>query len=139
MSEPTWSSHGPDVPKPPGESPSSGPASGSGQHDTSAPHPSPGGSRQRSGPRIGLAALLATSVWALANVALTLAVSGPPPSPRAAGAYLGALLIPFLVAALITWLIARRRPNGWPFWQLVVLALPVFLVVRFLLAAVSRA
>jgi hypothetical protein len=76
-------------------------------------------------------ALLATLVWAGVNLIVTLLVSGPPPSPRAAGAFTGALLFVTLVAGLITSRIARRvRPHGWPFWQLLLLALPFYLILR---------
>jgi hypothetical protein len=81
-------------------------------------------------------ALLATLVWAGVNLAVTLVVAGGPPSSRAAGALVGSLLASSLLAALITWLVARRRP--WAFPQLVALALPFFLLFR-LLSAVGRA
>ncbi len=70
---------------------------------------------------------------------LTLAITGPPPSAEAAGAFIGALLIPTLLAALTTWLIARRRPHAWRFLLLVLLALPFYLLIRVLAAAGSAA
>lgn len=60
---------------------------------------------------------------------------GQPPSASVAGAYVGGLQIPVLLAALATWLIARRRAGGWPFWQLVLLALPFYLMIRLLAVA----
>lgn len=80
-------------------------------------------------------ALLATLVWPAVNLVLTLAIVGPPPSAEAAGAFIGALLIPTLVAALATWLIARRRRAPWKFPLLVLLALPFYLLIRVLAAA----
>jgi hypothetical protein len=73
-------------------------------------------------------ALGASAVWAVVNVVLVLAVSGPPPSARAAGQLVGALIIPTLLAGLAVWAIARRRP--WAFWLLLLLAAPFFWVLR---------
>lgn len=81
-------------------------------------------------------ALLATLVWAGVNLVLTLAFAGGPGSSRAAGQLVGSLLFPTLLAALVTWLIARRR--GWPFPALVALALPFFLLFR-VVSAIGRA
>jgi hypothetical protein len=67
-------------------------------------------------------------VWAGVNIVLVLAVAGPPPSGRAAGQLVGALIIPTLLAGLAVWAIARRRP--WAFWLLVLLAAPFFWVFR---------
>jgi hypothetical protein len=73
------------------------------------------------------------------SLIVVLLTVGPPPSARAAGAFTAGLLIPTLLAALVTGLIARRvhRPHGWPFWQLVLLALPVSLFFRLLLAVLA--
>jgi hypothetical protein len=83
---------------------------------------------------------LASAVWAGVNLVAALLVAGPPSSSEAAGAFVGALIIPVLLAALITWAIARRpspsRPQGWSFGMLVLLALPFYLVLR-LVAAVG--
>ncbi|WP_214369056.1 hypothetical protein [Pseudonocardia sp. H11422] len=75
-------------------------------------------------------ALGATAVWALVNLALVLLVAGPPPSADSAGVFAGRLVLPTLVGALLTWLIARRR--RWPFWLLVLVAAPLFWVLRAL-------
>ncbi len=78
---------------------------------------------------------MATLVWLAVNVVLTLAISGLPSSAEAAGAFAGALVSATLLAALVTWLIARRSPQGWRFPLLVLLALPFYLVVRVLAEA----
>jgi hypothetical protein len=84
---------------------------------------------QRRGTRF-VTALGAAAVWAAVLVVLVLAFSGPPPSSRAAGALLGSLLVSSLVSALVVWAVARRRT--WPFWRLVLLAAPVFLLLRLI-------
>jgi hypothetical protein len=76
------------------------------------------------------AALGAAAVWAAVNLVLVLLVAGPPPSPAAAGRFVGGLLIPGLLAALAVWLIARQR--AWAFWLLVLVAAPFFWVLRAL-------
>ncbi|MHA6795257.1 hypothetical protein ACVGVM_17350 [Pseudonocardia bannensis] len=75
-------------------------------------------------------ALGATAVWAAVNLALVLLVAGPPPAAESAGVFTGRLVLPMLVGALLTWLIARRR--RWPFRLLVVVAAPLFWVLRAL-------
>ncbi|MQA13423.1 MAG: hypothetical protein GEV09_04390 [Pseudonocardiaceae bacterium] len=94
--------------------------------------PSPSGGKTGFG-----SALLAALVWAGVNLILTIAIIGPPPSAEAAGAYTFGLLVPVLLAALITWAIARRR--DWAFWQLVLLALPFYLIIRVLLGGATAA
>ncbi len=109
-----------------------------GQHPQQPPYP--GQQPYPPGRRTGFGiALLAALVWAAVNLVLSLTISGPPPSAAAAGAFVGALLIPTLVAALATWLIARRRSPSWRFPLLVLLALPFYLVIRVLAAAGSAA
>jgi hypothetical protein len=76
------------------------------------------------------AALGAAAAWAAVNLVLVLLVLGPPGNARVLGAFLGALVVTTVLAALIVWLIARRR--GWPFWLLALLAAPVFWVLRAL-------
>lgn len=79
-------------------------------------------------------ALLASAVWAVVNLVLIVVVSGPPPSPRDAGSLTFGLLAPTLLGALVTWLIARRRV-GWPFWLVVLLALPFYAILRVFFSA----
>ncbi len=81
---------------------------------------------------------LATLIWAGANLALILVLLGPPASARTLGAVIGSLVIAAFLAAVGTWLVARTRATPWPFRQLVLLALPFFLVLRVVLAAVAR-
>lgn len=73
-------------------------------------------------------ALGAATLWAAVNLVLVLLVIGPPGGTRALGALVGALLVTTLVTALVVWLIARRR--GWSFWLLLLVAAPVFWVLR---------
>lgn len=89
------------------------------------PAPPPVGRRPRTRFR---AALGATAVWAAVNLVLVLLVVGPPGSARALGALAGALLVTTALAALVVWWVARRR--GWSFWILVLVAAPVFWVLR---------
>lgn len=51
------------------------------------------------------------------------------PSGYGLGNMLGRGTLTVLLGALPVWLIARRREGGWPFWQLVLLALPFYLLV----------
>jgi hypothetical protein len=80
------------------------------------------------------AALGAAAVWAAVNLVLALVVSGAAGSAEALGRFVGGLVVPTLLAALVVWAIARRR--GWPFWLLVVVAAPLFWVLRAVLSAV---
>lgn len=96
------------------------------QPDPGQQSPSPSGGKTGFG-----SALLAALVWAGVNLILTLAIIGLPPSAEAAGVYTVGLLVPVLLAALITWAIARRR--DWAFWKLVLLALPFYLILRVVL------
>lgn len=96
--------------------------------------PGPAGGRTGFG-----SALSAALVWVGVNVVLTLAILGLPPSARAVGVYMFGLIVPLLLAALVTWLIARRRPGGWPFWQLALLALPFYLIFRIVVAGAGTA
>jgi hypothetical protein len=79
-------------------------------------------------------ALGAVAVWAAVNLVLVLAVAGAPGSPRSFGSFIGALVVPTVLAALVVWAIARRR--RWPFWLLVLVAAPIFWALRAALAAV---
>jgi hypothetical protein len=73
-------------------------------------------------------ALGAAAVWAAVNFVLVIAVAGAPPSSGALGRFVGALIIPTLLAGVAVWAIARRR--AWAFWLLVLLAAPLFWVLR---------
>jgi hypothetical protein len=88
--------------------------------------PPPVGQRARR-TRFGTA-LGAAAVWAVVNVVLVVAVAGAPPGPAAFGQFVGALILPTVLAALVVWTIARRR--AWSFWLLVLLAAPFFWVLR---------
>ncbi|WP_142048095.1 hypothetical protein [Pseudonocardia kunmingensis] len=81
------------------------------------------------------AALGATAVWAAVNVVLVLLVSGAPDGAEALGRFVGGLLVVTSAAALALWLVARRRT--WSFWMLVVVAAPLFWVLRAVLLAAS--
>lgn len=76
-------------------------------------------------------AVAATAVWAVVAAVLQLAISGPPPSLRALGILLGSLVVHTLLGAVAVWLFSRR--SRWPFWQLVVLAMPIFWILRIVL------
>lgn len=62
---------------------------------------------------------------------------GPPPSASAFGLVAGSMAVHALLAALPVWLVARRRATGWPWWRLLLLALPCFLLVRLLLSTIG--
>lgn len=81
--------------------------------------------------------LLASLACAGVNLLVIIIVVGAPPSARAAGYVIGSLLATAAIAALPVWLIARTRSSGWPFWQLALLALPFFLVLRVALTVAS--
>lgn len=76
-------------------------------------------------------AVAATAVWAVVAAVLQLVISGPPPSLRALGILLGSLVVHTLLGAVAVWLFSRR--SRWPFWQLVVLAMPIFWILRIVL------
>jgi hypothetical protein len=82
-------------------------------------------------------ALGATALWAAVNVVLVLLVSGPPDDAQALGRLTGALLVATLPAALVLWLVARRR--AWSFWLLVAAAAPLYWVLRAVLLAGTTA
>jgi hypothetical protein len=82
-----------------------------------------------------MAALGAAAVWAAVNLVLVLVVAGAPDGAAVLGGLLGALLVPTLLAALVVWAIARRR--AWTFWLLVLMAAPLYWVLRAVLIAVS--
>jgi hypothetical protein len=123
----------PGVPGPEGPQGPSGSPNPYGQYrNAPAPPPAPPQPRAAKGPNTGFgAALLASAAWAVVDLVAALAV-GAPDAAQDAGRFLGAMLVPVLIAALGTWLVARTRQAGWRFWQLALLALPFFLVLRLL-------
>ncbi|MBN9101647.1 MAG: hypothetical protein J0I49_26640 [Pseudonocardia sp.] len=80
-------------------------------------------------------AALACLVWPATSLALILALLGPPPSAGAFGLVAGSLTVHALLAALPVWLIVRHR--AWARWQVLLLALGCFLVVRTALSAIG--
>ncbi|MEU6641545.1 hypothetical protein ABZ863_03255 [Saccharomonospora sp. NPDC046836] len=82
-------------------------------------------------------ALLATLVWVPVNFVLAVLVAGMP-TARQAGAFVGSMVVPALLAALATWLIARRSTSAWSFGQLVLVSLPFAVLLRFLFAGMSQ-
>lgn len=79
-------------------------------------------------------ALAATALWAGVSLVLLLLLSTPA-SSEAAGAALGTLGFSALLSAVPTWIVVRRRPGGWPFWQVVLVALGFYLLTRIVLVA----
>jgi len=82
-------------------------------------------------------ALLAALVLALVTLALAFAVNGAP-TAHEIGKFLGRLIAVTLVSALITWAITRKRSISWPFWQLILLNLPFFLVLHLITSSGTR-
>lgn len=77
---------------------------------------------------------LAALVWAGVVLLVLIVTAGAPGSAEGAGAAVGALVIPSLLAALAVWLITRNRAR-WGFVKLALLALPFFFLVRLLTVA----
>lgn len=83
-------------------------------------------------------ALLATLIWVAVDLVVVIAVAGPFASFPDAGRTVDGLLVPALVASLLTWLVVRRR--GGPFWLVVLAAAPLYGALRLgfvLLSAVG--
>jgi len=76
--------------------------------------------------------LLAALVWVV--LLLVVAVAVNPDGAERAGELFGRFFVAGLLAALVGWLITRRR-RPWPYWRLVLLALPFFLLFRLLAEA----
>jgi hypothetical protein len=74
------------------------------------------------------AALAASAVWALVLVLLVVLVDGAPPDAAAVGGLAGSVLVVGLMTATVVWAAVRRR--AWPFWALLLVAAPVFFVLR---------
>ncbi len=73
-------------------------------------------------------ALAASGVWVVVLVVLVFAVDGPPPDAGSVGRLVGSALVVALLTATVVWAAARRR--AWPFWALLLVAAPVFFVLR---------
>lgn len=72
-------------------------------------------------------ALGAAATWAGVQLALVIILLGPPASAEGFGEVIGRLIGVTLIAALITWAIARRRT--WNFWLVLLVAtLPYWLL-----------
>jgi hypothetical protein len=71
-------------------------------------------------------------VWALVNFALLFVTGGPPPGGTEIGIVALTLIAPTVLTALVLRFIAGGR--RWPFWLLLTVALPLFLVLRWLQA-----
>jgi len=78
-------------------------------------------------------AFLAALVWVGLLTVLGIALAAD--DAGEAGYVFGQQIVAGLLAALVTWLITRRAKRRWPFWQLVLLALPFFLLFRLLSVA----
>lgn len=117
---------------PPRDLPPHAPMPGAPPYPPGSAHgPAPVG---RSAPRTRFrTALAASAVWAVVLVLLVPVVGGPPPDARAAGALVGSALVTALVTAVVTWLVARRRV--WSFALLVLVAAPVFWLLRAVVGA----
>lgn len=83
-------------------------------------------------------ALGAAAAWAVVNLVIVLLVAGAPGSAGEFAAFVGALIVPTLLAALLAWLlpalIARftGRGRAWSFWFLLLVTAPLFWVLRAL-------
>ena len=82
-------------------------------------------------------AFLAALVLALITLALAFIVNGAP-TAYGIGRFLARITVVTLISALITWVITRKRPVGWPFWQLILLNLPFFLVLHLITSSGAR-
>lgn len=114
------------------ELPPHAPMPGAPPYPASIDHPPPPVGAT-SGTRFGRA-LAAAAVWAVVNLVLVLIVAGPLPSAYSAARTLLALLVTTLLGGAGTWFLSRRR--AWPFWRLVLVAAPLYVVLAVLFAAV---
>lgn len=73
-------------------------------------------------------ALYAAAVWAAVLVVLVFVVDGPPPGAASVGRLVGSALVVAALTATVVWAVVRRR--NWPFWALLLVAAPVFFVLR---------
>ncbi|MCX6466534.1 MAG: hypothetical protein NTW05_23540 [Pseudonocardiales bacterium] len=74
------------------------------------------------------AALGASALAAAALVVLVVLVEGPPPGAAGWAALVGSAAFAGLLTATVVWAAVRRR--AWPFWALLLVAVPVVLVLR---------
>lgn len=79
--------------------------------------------------------LFCTLVWAGLVFVLTLVTIGPPQSSRVMIAFISDLVFASLLGGLVTWAVAQRRQDRWPLWQLILLALPFYLLFRIVTAS----
>ena len=114
---------------PPPELPPHAPMPGAPPYPAATAHPpAPVG---RPAPRTRFpTALAAAAVWAAVLLVLAVVVGGPLPDARSAGPLVGSALATTLVTAAVVWAVARRRAR--PFWLLVLVAAPVFWILRVL-------
>lgn len=81
-----------------------------------------------------LRSLLATAIWLPVNFVIAIAVNQSLPSAEQAGIFLGTAVFPLLATSLVVWGIARATQSpAWPFWRLVLLALPAYFLLALVL------
>ena len=119
---------------PPPELPPHAPMPGAPPYPAATAHPPAPVGRPAPGTRFRKA-LAASAVWGAALLVLVAAVDGPAPDARSLGLLVGSALATVLVTAAAVWALARRRPR--PFWLLVLVAAPVFWLLRALLTVVG--
>jgi len=117
---------------PPPELPPHAPMPGAPPYPAATAHPpAPVG---RPAPRTRFrAALAASAVWGAVLLVLVPVVDGPLPDARSPGLLVGSASSTGLITAVVVWAAGRRRT--WPFWLLVLVAAPVFWVLRALLTS----
>ncbi len=84
-----------------------------------------------------LRSLGAALVWAAATVVLVAVVAGSRLTAYGLGEAVGGAVFGAVIAAVPTWLVARRR--GWPFWGVVLVAAPFYWVLRVGVVLLSAA
>jgi hypothetical protein len=85
------------------------------------------------GPDPGLSrSFAAAAAWALVNFALLFAIAWPPPAATEIGIVLLTLVAPTVLTAFALRFVASGR--GWRFWLLLIVALPLFVMLRALQA-----
>jgi hypothetical protein len=89
------------------------------------PPPPVGEARDRTGFGRPLAA---SALWAAVLVVLVIAVSGPPPGVGGVVRLALSCALIGLLTATVTWVVVRR--HAWPFWVVVLVAAPIFWLLR---------